>query len=348
MGICAWSKGMEKRWELIIDETDKGPRGSHMCPVIDINGDGTDELLYITEKTHNLWEITKEAAMEDVSRLWSIVIPEDLPLMQQSIQNSFQSLDFWDYIWRIKTKSGKVKWLNGRGYPKKQQDGSVIWDTLILDVSRLKEQEENLEKVIEQKNTLFKELHHRIKNNLQLVSSLLNLKSMSIEDEHLKTFARETDTRIKSISKIHDQLLKLEEIDRLDLKAYLEQLCENLLHTYTLEPSRYEIQYDLVPLKLHIDKALILGLITNEIVSNALKYAYPRDQGGEIYLKLKKKQEGYLLMVGDHGVGLKSHPTTSGAPSLGLELIRHFCMQIEANLEETTEQGVHYRIEFHP
>ncbi len=211
----------------------------------------------------------------------------------------------------------------------------------------LVQKQNDLEKALLEKNALFKELHHRIKNNLQLVSSLLYIKLDNVTDSATSEFITETIARILSISKIHDQLLKIEEIQELDIKTYLEELVENIVSTYCQNPSLYPLKISIKKAKFHTDDALLLGLLINESVSNIIKYAYEPEVGGRITIKLDLSPENEVtLIVADEGKGLPFTSLDEASQSNGIQLIRVFAQQLKGSLSLDSTLGTKYHIRF--
>ncbi len=213
------------------------------------------------------------------------------------------------------------------------------------NISDRKKKEHDLEKALEEKNTLFKELHHRVKNNLNMVSNLLYLKSKNTNDHKLIEFIKETTNRIYSISKTHDQLLKLEEINQLFIKDYVRDLVENLVYSYCQDTKRYQVEYSIEDIELHVDKVLTIGLLTNEIISNTLKHAYSVEQTGVVFIDIRRKNDQVIYTIGDKGKGIKEEQLDFNN-SLGLKLIKMFVIQLQGQLELDTANGVQYRIIF--
>lgn len=198
----------------------------------------------------------------------------------------------------------------------------------------------SLRQALNEKNILFKELHHRIKNNLNMVANLLSLKSRITNSPDLIEFIMETRNRIYSISKTHDQLLKLEELDQLNVKEYILDLINNVINTYTTRPQLYPVAEDIENHKIDVDIILSLGLLTNEIVSNIIKYAYDPKTGGEIQVSFVSHNSMYIFEIGDQGAGFESKESDS----LGLTLIELLSKQINGSLEVKNDSGVSYKI----
>lgn len=199
-----------------------------------------------------------------------------------------------------------------------------------------------LRATLNERNILFKELHHRIKNNLNMVSNMLSLKSLLTKDSELDEFVKETKNRIYSISKTHDQLLKMEEFDRLHVREYILDLTKSVINTYTKEPSLYPLNETIENVNIKIDLILAIGLLTNEIISNIIKYAYDPKKGGEIFIRFATTHSGYSFEIGDKGKGIQNKKNDS----LGLKLIHLLVKQHEGIMEINSEQGLFYKIKF--
>lgn len=199
---------------------------------------------------------------------------------------------------------------------------------------------------LEQKNDLLKEMHHRVKNNLQLINSLLIIRESTTQNEELKQFIKETADRITSMAVVHDNLLKIENDEELESDVYLLQIAENLVFAYAKKTTKYPIIAKLEKHKLHMEIMLMLGMIVNEALSNTMKYAYSPQIGGPIHLQFFKKNDGsYCLIVGDDGSGFSKSDQENG-DSYGLNLIQTFANQIKGDLETKSDNGVQYKLTF--
>jgi PAS domain S-box-containing protein len=215
----------------------------------------------------------------------------------------------------------------------------------LTDITDLYHNIEALENTIAEKDVLFKELHHRIKNNLQLVSSLLFIKSVKAKNKDLKQFIRETNDRIKSMSRIHEQLLQNESMSLLRIDHYLSDIAAGLIKSYATIPENIILQTDIISENLHIDKALNLGLIANELISNSLKYAFEQHAKGAISIRLIKQKSNYLFEVADSGKGFDFESTK--ADSYGLQLVHLFSEQLGGTLTIQSDNGTKFILEFH-
>ena len=201
-----------------------------------------------------------------------------------------------------------------------------------------------ISKALEDKELLLHEIHHRVKNNLQVISSLLNLQSHYIEDPSALAAIMEGRNRVTSMSLIHQNLYGKENLASMDVGLYLEKLSDSLFQSYNINRSRVQLVTDVDPVSLDIDMLIPLGLILNELISNALKHAFPNDRAGLIRIALKKREADLVLEVTDDGIGMQEKISESASPSFGMELVRAFTHKLKAKLEVLPQPGVTTRI----
>jgi PAS domain S-box-containing protein len=230
----------------------------------------------------------------------------------------------------------------------KSPSGSVEFlSTIIRDMSEQKEAEVRIKASLEEKEVLLKEIHHRVKNNLQIVSSLLQLQASYIKDTDALHIFEESRDRIKSMALIHEQLYQSNDLAQIDFPEYLRSLLNMVLSAHRSNRTRVETRLHVDPVSLDLDTAIPVGLITNELVTNSLKYAFAGRSTGEIGVRLTKSEAGdFLLMVSDNGVGLPEKFNFDKATSLGLRLVRILTKQMRARLEITNAMGTQFRVYF--
>ena len=230
----------------------------------------------------------------------------------------------------------------------KSPSGSVEFlSTIIRDMSEQKEAEVRIKASLEEKEVLLKEIHHRVKNNLQIVSSLLQLQASYIKDVDALNIFEESRDRIKSMALIHEQLYQSNDLAQIDFPEYLRSLLNMVLSAHRTKSVRVETQLHVDPVSLDLDTAIPVGLITNELVTNSLKYAFAGRNVGEIGVRLTRSEAGdYLLMVSDNGVGLPEKFNFDKATSLGLRLVRILTKQMRARLEISNGMGTQFRVYF--
>ena len=205
---------------------------------------------------------------------------------------------------------------------------------------QLAEKNAIISKALNEKETLLKEIHHRVKNNLQVISSLLKLQSKSISDNVALEALKEGSNRVRSMALIHQNLYTDENLVSVDVKDYIEKLSESLFHSYNIEPGKIQLTTQVDPIKLDVDTIIPLGLILNELITNALKYAFTEGtEQGKIGVTLKENTRGLLLEVQDNGKGLPAGFQPETASSMGFQLIRSFAAKLKAELNIVNEQG---------
>jgi len=192
---------------------------------------------------------------------------------------------------------------------------------------------------LSEKEILLKEIHHRVKNNLQVISSLLSIQSRSIKNVKAKEAILEGRTRVHSMSLIHQDLYKKDNLTGVRMDRYLGSLTRDLLDTYNVSEGKISLNNDIEPLKLDVESVIPLGLIVNELMSNALKYAFPEDRDGVIDVLLKE-EDGYLyLKVADNGIGLDEKQLKVKQDSFGHTLIRAFRSKLDAEIDISANRG---------
>ncbi len=203
-----------------------------------------------------------------------------------------------------------------------------------------------IEEQNKEKEMLLKEIHHRVKNNLQIISSLLSMQTRTLSDSKTIDAMKESQSRVKTMALIHEKLYQYDNLARINMSEYMRQLSDFLSQTYRSEKS-IKVIIESEGINLDIDTAVPLGLITNELLSNALKYAFEDMEQGEITIKLLKNTEGhYVLTISDTGKGLATDMDIENSKSLGLKLVRTLTRQINGNLSISSSPGATFCIAF--
>jgi PAS domain S-box-containing protein len=301
--------------------------------------------------------------------LWiGIVYPADKPLIvknsvkiRNSPYNVSRELDF-----QVKHKSGRIKWVHQTCQKVKVKDGKPDkYQGVIYDITEKRNTEEALVKIEAFRN---REIHHRIKNNLQVISSLLDLQAEKfsnrecIKDSEILEAFRESQDRVMSIALIHEELHEGGGTDTLDFSPYLEKLVENLFQAYNLGDKNISLNLDLEEnVFFDMETAVPLGMIVNELVSNSLKYAFSEGKAGEIQIKLFSKEAGkemseekeelarstgYTLIVSDNGTGIPENINFENLNTLGLQLVDILVNQLEGEIELKRDNGTRFIIRF--
>lgn len=258
----------------------------------------------------------------------------------------------------LKNGSHHFEWMhtraNGENFPvevwlsKVEFDHRILINTIWRDLTEKKKIERTLRKNIEEKEILLKEIHHRVKNNLQIITSLLNLQTNTIEDEKVKAILFQSKTRIESMCKVHEMLYSSKNLSSINYGDYLKDLLDKLIVNAKGESNQILLQLDVNNLFLNINTAIPLGLLINELVTNSLKYAFPENGKGTITITINSINDvQYELIYGDDGVGYAPEISFKDAHSLGFELIDSLSEQLNGVIKrDFSKKGTHYSFVF--
>lgn len=216
------------------------------------------------------------------------------------------------------------------------------------DITQREKDETKLRASLKEKEVLLQEIHHRVKNNMQIIISLIRLQSSEIKDQRDLELFKRTQDRIHSMALIHEKLYQSQDFARVNFAKYLESFVVHLFHTYSIDPKLIKLNLDLEEIKTDINRAIPLGLILNELVSNAFKHAFPEGRKGEVSISLKgdgKKGES-TLVVKDNGVGIPEQMDIKNPQTLGLQLVKDLVKQIKGKLSIRKESGTEIEVKF--
>lgn len=203
-----------------------------------------------------------------------------------------------------------------------------------------------LNKSLKEKELLLKEIHHRVKNNLMVISSLLAIQSRYIKDQDAREVFKDSQNRANSMALIHEQLYGSTDLKMIDFGDYLRNLISDLFSTYVLDPNVIILNMDVDDVNLDINTAIPLGLIVNELISNAMKYAFPDRRKGGINISLRSKDGIIMMTIADNGVGFPEDLDFKNTESLGLQLVNSLIGQIEGEIELDRNNGTEFKIIF--
>ncbi len=234
--------------------------------------------------------------------------------------------------------------------------GSLVWQddghphhfiAQIQNISDRKVYEQQLSESLAEKSVMLQEIHHRVKNNLQVICSLLNLQTQTNPDSNIAEIMQESQNRVKSMALVHENLYQSKNLSKINLETYVRELTNNLLRSYRSRVSLTHLDITICNLHLNIDTAVPCGLIINELVSNALKHAFPQDEQGTITIQITEQPNHELtLTVADNGIGLPKTLTVDHSQTLGLRMVKTLTRQISGTLTIHREAGTSFQICF--
>jgi len=280
---------------------------------------------------------------------WRLIVhPDDIDFLEKHLKESMKLGIGFEIDFRIKTKSGKWLYVSTQG--KEIEKDSTGNPTRIVGTLRDRTERVNTEKKIkeslEEKEILLKEIHHRVKNNLMIISSLLNLQSRYIKDKASQEIFIESQNRARSMALIHERLYQSTDLKRIDFGEYITSLSTELFHTYEVDPGLIKLDINAEDILLDINTAIPLGLIVNEIITNSLKHAFPDGMSGEIFVDFHPINEHYEFTVKDDGIGFPEDLDYMNTDSLGLQLVTSLTDQIDGEIELDRNNGTEFKITF--
>ncbi len=292
------------------------------------------------------WEVAVHPGdTEQCVKIWSDSIKMGLPV---EIESRLARQD-----------DGEFRWHLMRALPFRNEQGEIVaWFGTFTDIHAQKTEKERLESEVEtrteqlrrslrEKEVLLQEVHHRVKNNLQVISSLLRMQALSLKDTPASAAFGECQRRVLSMALIYERLYRNDHSERIDFGEYARSLVQELFDSYSHQVGEVSGRINTSGVVLSIDQAIPCGLILNELVTNALKYAYLPDQQGEVLIELKESGANHVqLSVTDHGAGLPQGWDMTQVSSLGLRIVEELATQLDGTLTIRSEHGASFVVEF--
>jgi PAS domain S-box-containing protein len=311
----------------------------------------TDEL-YWSDEIRNIFGLHSQEFDETYDAFLNLVLPEDKEYVNNAFKEAFYGKSF-EIDFRVISADREEHILFAQGQVIFDEKNTPIRVRgIIQDITERKKTEEALIKL---EKVRIKEIHHRIKNNLQVISSLLDLQAEKFEDKKVKQAFSESQNRVLSMSLIHEELYKGGQAEKLNFSEYLKKLADNLLMTYKLSSINIRLNMDLEDNAfLDMDTAVPLGIIVNELISNSLKHAFTEKKEGEIGIQLRRYEEtvngihksDFCLTVSDNGKGIPEGLKLESVESLGMQLVNTLVNQLDGELKLKRNKGTEFTVRF--
>jgi two-component sensor histidine kinase len=259
-----------------------------------------------------------------------------------------ESGDLFTIEYRMLDINNKWKWFYSKETIFSRNLDGTIKQTIgtASDITQLKEVETKLQSSLAEKEVLLREVHHRVKNNLSIVDSLLSMQSRYVNDAEILRSISDSQRRIHTMSLIHEQLYQSHDVDNLDFCEYLQRLVGNLYSSFSFNTSQIELKLDINPIlgNINIDTAISMGLIVNELLTNAFKHAFPDGRAGliEVILYESITEQNLHLIVRDDGIGISQEIISNTTASLGLRIVHILTQQLRASLNLSCSQGTSF------
>jgi len=251
------------------------------------------------------------------------------------------------YSCRILNRDGNTLWMDVSAV-------LINWEgqaaTLIFanDITERKRADEVIRASLREKEVLLREIHHRVKNNMQIISSLFNLQAGYIKDEEALRILKEGQTRIRSMALVHEKLYQSGDLSKIDLAGYIQSLSVHLFQVYLVDPNQVRLETEFGEVPLDINSAVPCGLILNELISNALKHAFPAGRKGVLMIRLRRRKDGEVeLRIADNGVGFPKGLDFRRTEGLGLQIVNLLVGQLEGTIKLDEKNGTAFTVVFH-
>lgn len=285
----------------------------------------------------------------DIDRWEALIFVDDRPATMKTLEQAAQSDEPFSMEYRHQRRDGSFVWVEDNGTFLKDQHGNPIRMLgSMKDISERRRASEALELAVQEREILLQEIHHRVKNNFQVIISLLNLQLRKLKDLDAVSHLLEARNRIRSLALVHEKLYQQDNVAEIDLPDYLRLLAKELYTARVPDSPSVQLELELDSLHVEVEQAIPCGLLVNELLTNAFKYAFTPDwqDPAKVSLLLKTEGENILLVVSDNGQGIPSDIHPDASQTLGLQLVRQLVRQLDGHYLLRGEQGTRWEIRF--
>lgn len=273
--------------------------------------------------------------------------PEDITPCMESYRKAFKEKKDLSIEYRLKRFDNQYRWVLETGNPYFDADGAFAgYIGSCIDITERKQMEEKLETSLREKEILLKEIHHRVKNNLQFISSLLYLQSSHIKDRQILDICNDIKNRISMMANIHENIYQSENFSYINFSKQINSLVNNIYQSYSGNSQKIDFNIKVEDVTLELDMAVSCSLILNELLTNSFKYAFTDKDEGEISIEFYRKDKKYILVYKDDGKGFPCDLDPFKSKSLGLHIVKLSVKQIDGTMEIDRTKGVKFKFEF--
>jgi PAS domain S-box-containing protein len=307
--------------------------------------DGSLNVIYASPRCIEIYGYSSEEMTARPLRWLESIHPEDKGAVERRVADEVCKGTRAVFEYRILRKDGVVRWVRSASNPILRADGKLqrVYGT-VTDITEF----ESLRSSLNEKEVLLKEIHHRVKNNLQIVISLMRLESRAFSEERVRAALKDLETRIRAMALVHEHLYHSSDLAKIGFKNYLKGLCEELFRTYRADSGRIKLEIDAEAVALDIERAIPCGLIINELLTNAIKYAFPGNRKGVLRVAIHNTADDAVeIVISDDGIGLPETLDIRSAKTLGLQLVTTLAEnQLKGKVELERASGTRFRVIF--
>lgn len=330
----------QKRIELLFKTTEE------MAQIGGWEYNPNTEQLFWTDEVYRIYEVPKGEKMS-LNKALEFYIPEDRKKLNEELDRIFKKNESYDSEYQIVTKNGRKKWVRAMGQPIIRNNNLYKITGTVQDITDLKLREAEINQNAKEKEVLLAEIHHRVKNNLAIISGLLELKAMGMENTEMKKILRQSQLRIKSMAMIHESLYEAEDFTDLEFSDFSSNLIKAIeeVHGSQEKDISIDVRCD-ESVELNVNQAIPSGLILNELVTNAFKHAFTDQEKGRITVNIQTNRGKVAIEVSDNGKGLPTDFIDGNMNSLGLTLIHQLTNQLNGEVAMVNSAGGRVVVQF--
>jgi len=309
---------------------------------------GDKKFTYISDSVMGTFGVRVEDVLKDAVLLYKNVVEEDLAKLIEIERISFINVSPIRAEIRINNLEGNIRWASISSTPKIMNDGSIRYDGIAYDVTDLKRAEESIRESLLEKEALIRELYHRTKNNMTIISSYLQLQATYAKNEEFSKMVKDSIARIRAMSLVHEKLYDSKNLSRINMIEYITELVNQIASYYNIQNKVVKYNYSIEDISLSIDTAIPVGMVINEIVVNSFKYAFNNKDSCEIRISMTKSKDNTIfLTIADNGIGLAEGFDAQRSNTLGIPTLYSIVeMQLRGKIYYENKDGLSYSVSF--
>ncbi|MFO7896152.1 MAG: PAS domain S-box protein [Candidatus Cloacimonadales bacterium] len=306
----------------------------------------TKKLLYVSPSYEKVFGMNLESAYTDLTSWKKVILADDYERVSLLYAESAKEEKYVEAEYRILAEDGTIKWIFDRSYPIRDNAGNVYkFVSIAEDITKRKEAEEEVLRQLSEKETLLKEVQHRIKNNIASIESLLLLQAASTENSEVKTALQESRARIQSTRVLYEKLLISKDYQEISIKNYTNGLLDSIVAVFS-DSKNISIQREIMDFSISSKKAIPVGIIINELMTNIFKYAFYNMDEGHIKIEIIKSDNLVILSIKDNGVGIAKRIGVNKSPGFGLTIVKMLAQQLKGTYSIKNNNGTKSVLKF--
>jgi len=308
---------------------------------------GLQKFTYMSDPVKSLYGVTPGEAMEDSGLIFDKIYEDDISRLIKNLRESARSLTPFKAEYRVLSPSGTLRRAMAAAIPRMCKKGEICFDGIEFDISELKESEERVKALLGEKELLLREVHHRIKNNMNTIRGLLVLQLSAERNPEAAASLKDAESRIQSMIMLYDRLDRTENFREMSIKEYLEPLIREIVGSFN-NSRMVTIKTDIDDFILDVQNLSPLGIIVNELITNIMKYAFPGNNSGTIWVSASHIRGVVSLHIRDNGAGIPESVDFKKSTGFGLDLVSMLTEQIGGSIRIERGNGTGFVIEFVP